>query len=238
MLTIGLIGGMSWESSLLYYQAINRGIQSILGGVHSSKCIMVSVDFGEIAHLQHENNWAELTKMMGDAAENLEKAGADFIILCTNTMHKVSVGITDRVKIPFIHIADATAIEIMKNKHTKLGLLATRFSMEEDFLKRRYREYGIEVIIPEVDDRVEVHRIIYEELVKGIISPSSRVKFLEVIEKLIAQGAQGIISGCTEVELLISPSDIAVNLYETAKIHAAYAVDLSLGRVAIDNIVS
>ena len=231
MKTIGLIGGMSWESSDLYYQIINRKIQQTLGGVNSCECLMYSVNFSEIADLQHKGNWALLSKKMVSIAKKLELGGADMIILCTNTMHKVAVDIENNIKIPFLHIVDATAEEIQKKSYKKLGLLATKFSMEEDFLKSRYKEkFDIETIIPNDEERIDVHKIIYEELVKGIITEKSKQRYLEIIENLIKNGAEAIISGCTEIELLIKPSDIKVELFQTTKIHTEKAVEIALTR--------
>lgn len=229
MKIIGLIGGMSWESSDLYYQIINREVKRLLGGVHSCECIMYSVDFGEIAALQHKGEWDLLEQKMVAAAQLLERGGADFVMLCTNTMHKLAPAIEQNISIPFLHIADATAAAIQEKGFKKLGLLGTRFTMEQDFLKARYLEkYGIEAIIPDENDRNDVHRIIYEELIKGIISPDSKQRYVEIIEKLVASGAEGIISGCTEIELLIQPEDISVDLFQTTKIHAEMAVKLAL----------
>ncbi|MBD1209574.1 MAG: aspartate/glutamate racemase family protein [Ignavibacteria bacterium] len=229
MKTIGLIGGMSWESSDLYYQIINRKTQALLGGVHSCQCLMYSVDFAQIAELQHKGQWDILAQHMVSAAKKLELAGADVVVLCTNTMHKVAADIEKNITIPFLHIVDAVAEEIQQKSYTKLGLLATKFSMEEDFLKSRYKsKFGIETIIPDEDDRTDVHRIIYEELVRGIITEKSKQRYLDIIEKLVLKGAEAIISGCTEIELLIKPSDIQVDLFQTTKIHAEKAVSLAL----------
>lgn len=229
MKTIGLIGGMSWESSDLYYQIINRKVQQTLGGIHSCQCLMYSVDFAEIATLQHSGEWDLLAKKMISAAQRLERGGADFILLCTNTMHKVAAEIQQNINIPLLHIVDATANAIQNKKLSELGLLATRFSMEDDFLKERFRsKYGIETIIPDEDERRDVHEIIYGELIKGVISESSKKRYLEIIENLISKGAEGIIAGCTEIELLIKPNDLDVELFETTKIHAEMAVRIAL----------
>jgi aspartate racemase len=229
MKIIGLIGGMSWESSDLYYQILNRKVQQTLGGVHSCQCLMYSVDFDEIANLQHQNNWIELSKKMINAAQRLEKGGADFILLCTNTLHKVADDIQQSIKIPLLHIVDTTSEEIKRKSLKKVGLIATKFSMEGDFLRNRYKsKFDIDTIIPEEGDRNIIHEIIYNELVKGIIAENSKRKFLEIIDKLIEQGAEGIISGCTEIELLIKPSDIRVELFETTRLHAEKAVELAL----------
>ncbi|KIA92505.1 aspartate racemase [Flavobacterium sp. KMS] len=229
MKTIGLIGGMSWESSSLYYQIINRSVQEKLGSVHSCKSVMYSVDFNEIATLQKEGNWNKLGILMSDAAQQLEKAGADFIILCTNTMHKLSDEIEKSVSIPLIHIVDATAEKINAENFRKIGLLGTSFTMEQDFFKGRLLDkYKIETIIPNQEQRVEIHRIIYEELVKGIINTDSRTIFLDIITDLISQGAEGIILGCTEIELLITNEYTATKLFNTAAIHAQKAVEHAL----------
>ncbi|WP_409417690.1 aspartate/glutamate racemase family protein [Flavobacterium sp. PS2] len=229
MKTIGLIGGMSWESSSLYYQIINRSVQEKLGGVHSCKSVMYSVDFNEIATLQKDGEWNKLGILMSDAAQQLEKAGADFIILCTNTMHKLSDEIEKSVSIPLIHIVDATAEKINAENFRKIGLLGTSFTMEQDFFKGRLLDkYKIETIIPNPEQRVEIHRIIYEELVKGIINTDSRTIFLDIITDLISQGAEGIILGCTEIELLITNEYTATKLFNTAAIHAQKAVELAL----------
>lgn len=229
MKTIGLIGGMSWESSSLYYQIINRTIQEKLGGVHSGKLLLYSVDFNEIALLQKEGNWEKLGYLMIEAAQKLEKGGADFIILCTNTMHKVSDEIEKNVSIPLIHIVDATAEKIVKKNIKKIGLLGTSFTMEQDFFKVRLLEkYKIETIIPNEKQRANIHRIIYEELVKGIINVDSRNIFLEIITDLIHKGAEGIILGCTEIELLVTNEHTNAELFNTTEIHAKKAVEFSL----------
>jgi aspartate racemase len=229
MKTIGLIGGMSWESSDLYYQILNRKVQETLGGVHSCQCLMYSVDFAEIANLQHQNNWSELSTKMVSAAQRLEKGGADLILLCTNTMHKVADNIQQNIKIHLLHIVDTTSEEINRKSLKKVGLIATMFSMEGDFLRNRYKsKFGIDTIIPNETDRNVIHEIIYNELVKGINNKSSKHKFLKIIYKLIEQGADGIISGCTEIELLIKPTDIKVELFETTRLHAEKAVELAL----------
>lgn len=230
MKTIGLIGGMSWESSVLYYQIINRKVQELLGGVHSCQCLLYSVDFAEIAHLQHAGDWQTMGRQLADIAKRLETAGAGLIVLCTNTMHKLADEIESHTNIPLVHIVDATAEAIQRDSLKKVGLLATRFSMEGPFLKDRYRQkYDIETIVPDQEDRDEVHRIIYEELVKGIIRPESKARFLEIIDRLRSEGAEGIIAGCTEIELLIRPTDLNMPFFETTRLHAEKAVALALG---------
>ncbi|WP_207436132.1 aspartate/glutamate racemase family protein [Sabulibacter ruber] len=231
MKTIGLIGGMSWESSDLYYRIINKKTQALLGGVHSCDCLLYSVDFAEVARLQHQGRWDLLSERMVSAAHRLELGGAEMIILCTNTMHKVAADIEGSINVPFLHIVDATAEEIQKKSYRKLGLLATKFSMEDDFLRSRYKDrFNIETIVPDDKGREDVHRIIYEELVKGTITDKSKQRFLEVIDSLVQSGAEAIIAGCTEIELLIKPGDISVDLFQTTKIHAEKAVEIALGR--------
>lgn len=229
MKTIGLIGGMSWESSDSYYQIINRQVKAKLGGVHSCRSLMVSVDFQEIADLQHSGDWDKLTLMMVETAQSLEKGGADFIVLCTNTMHKMAESIEQNTTIPFLHIADATAIEIKKHKFSKVALLGTKFTMEQDFLKKRFAEkHNIETIIPDQQARDRIHSIIYGELVKGILNQSSRKEFIEIINSLLEKGAQGIILGCTEIGLLVTPRDTNAILFDTTMIHATQAVEFAL----------
>jgi len=229
MKTIGLIGGMSWESSDSYYQIINRQVKEKLGGVHSCRSLMYSVEFGEIADLQHRGEWDKLTNMMVEAAQSLERGGADFIVLCTNTMHKMADSIEKNTSIPFLHIADATAIEIKKHQFTKVGLLGTKFTMEQDFMKNRFAEkHNIETIIPNQQARDRIHFIIYEELVKGILKESSRKEYLEIIQDLTDKGAQGIILGCTEIGLLVMPKDTSAVLFDTTLIHATQAVEFAL----------
>lgn len=229
MKTIGLIGGMSWESSTLYYQVINRTVQEKLGGVHSCESLMYSVDFNEIAALQKNGEWDKLGILMVQAAQRLEKGGADFIVLCTNTMHKLSDEIEKNISIPLVHIVDATAEKINEENFKKIGLLGTSFTMEQDFFKGRLRnKHNIETIIPNEKQRQEIHRIIYEELVKGVINSNSRNIFLEIITDLIHQGAEGIILGCTEIELLITNEYTDAKLFNTAEIHARKAVEFAL----------
>ncbi|CAN5538214.1 aspartate/glutamate racemase family protein [soil metagenome] len=229
MRTIGLIGGMSWESSVLYYQIINRRTQAILGDSHSAESLMHSVDFGTIAKLQHDGNWAELEKMMIAAAVRLERSGADLVVICTNTMHMFADEIGNSVKIPLLHIGDATGETIKSTGLKKIGLLGTKFTMEKDFLKKRLLDkFEIETLIPDDADREKVHSIIYNELVKGEINESSRAIFLDVIEKLTANGAEGIVLGCTEIPLLVTPEYTDAVLFDTTRLHAEMAVDFAL----------
>jgi len=229
MKTIGLIGGMSWESSIEYYRIINQEVRRKLGGTHSAKSMMISVDFAEIEKLQHESRWGEATEMLVAAAKNLEVAGADLIVLCTNTMHKMAGAIMENTHIPFLHIADATAEKVKAAGIIKIGLLGTRFTMEEDFYKKRLIDnFGLDVLVPDEMDRNFIHRVIYDELVKGRILLESRKGFIAIIEKLIASGAQGIILGCTEIGLLVGEKDCPVPVFDTTRIHAEAAVDFSL----------
>lgn len=226
MKTIGLIGGMSWESSAVYYKLLNQKTNELFGGVHSCKCLMISVDFAEIAKLQHDGNWDELAKIMVDSAQKLEKSGAELIVLCTNTMHKLSNEIEQNINIPLLHIADVTAEAIKEVKIQKVGLLGTKFTMEQDFLKGRLIEkHNIETIIPNEFQRNQIHNIIYTELVKGIINDESREIYLEIIADLINKGAEGIILGCTEIMLLINKTNTENIIFDTTEIHALKAVE-------------
>jgi aspartate racemase len=226
MQTIGLIGGMSWESSAVYYKIVNEKVKAHLGGVHSCQCLMYSVDFGDIAALQHAGDWAKLGELMADAAQRLERGGADFIVLCTNTMHKLADKIEASVHIPLLHIADVTAEAIKERGMKKVGLLGTKFTMEQDFLKGRLLEkHGVESIIPTEEQREIVHKIIYEELVKGVINNASRAAYLLIINDLRQRGAEGIILGCTEIGLLISNDFTDAVLFDTTEIHATKAVE-------------
>lgn len=229
MKTIGLIGGMSWESSIEYYRIINETAKAKLGGLHSAKSLMVTVDFAEIEKLQHEDRWDEAGEILAKCAQDLERGGADFIVLCTNTMHKLTDQITASVKIPFLHIADATAEKIVAAGMKRIGLLGTRFTMEHDFYKGRLiQDFGLDVIVPEREDCDLVHRVIYEELVQGKIVDASREEYKRIMEWLIAQGVEGIILGCTEIELLVKPTDSRVPLFPTTYIHAVAAVEKAL----------
>jgi aspartate racemase len=226
--TIGLIGGMSWESSLEYYRILNETIKEKLGGLHSAKCILYSVDFAEIEVLQREGNWKEATRMMVDAAQSLERAGADFVILCTNTMHKMADEMESSIHIPLLHIADATAQAVKAAGIHKIGLLGTRFTMEHDFYKGRLVDkFGLSVIIPNEADRELIHRVIYDELCLGIVREESRKCINTIMDKLVEEGAEGIILGCTEIELLVHETDGKVPLFPTTRLHAIAAVDFA-----------
>jgi aspartate racemase len=229
MKTIGLIGGMSWESSIEYYRIINETTKAKLGGLHSAKSMMVSVDFAEVEILQHQRRWAEAAKMLIDAATNLENGGADFIILCTNTMHKVADDIQANIRIPFLHIADATAQRVKDSGLQKIGLLGTRFTMEEEFYKGRLsQKYGLNVSVPGAEEREIIHRVIYEELVVGKIEQRSKAQYIDIIEQMVSQGAEGIILGCTEIGLLVHQEDSQVPLFDTTRIHAESAAEYAL----------
>jgi aspartate racemase len=226
---IGLIGGMSWESSAEYYRIINRAVRDRLGGVHSARILMWSVDFGEIEHLQHQGDWDELTLRMIDAATRLERGGADFVLLCTNTMHRMADDIAAAIRIPLLHIADPTAKKIKAAGFRKVGLLGTAFTMEQDFYRGRLEKlFGLEVLVPDIDDRRVVHDIIYKELVAGEVRPESRMAYRGIIARLVARGAQAIILGCTEIMLVVSEADSPVPLFDTTTLHALAAVDRAL----------
>jgi len=229
MKTIGLIGGMSWESSIEYYRIINQGIREKMGGLHSARSLMYSVDFAEIEVLQHQKRWQEATEMMKDAARSLEAGGADFVLICTNTMHLMAESVERAVSIPLLHIADATADAVRKSGMSTVGLLGTRFTMEEDFYSGRLsQKHGLEVFIPQEDERQRVHDIIYDELCCGTIKDPSRMEFVRIIEGLSARGAQGIILGCTEIGLLVKAGDSSLPIFDTMEIHARAAVDFAL----------
>lgn len=228
--TIGLLGGMSWESTLSYYKSINEGVKQTLGGLNSAKISMYSVNFAEIEKLQHEGKWDETAAILSDAAVSVEKAGADFLLICTNTMHKVAPQIEANISIPILHIADATAQKLLESGVRKVGLLGTNFTMEQDFYKGRLSDkFGIDVVVPEQADRSNVHEIIYQELCRGEIKDESRKVYLDIIEKLHQQGAQAVILGCTEIALLVKQSHTDVPLFDTTAIHAEAAVKLAIG---------
>ncbi len=230
MKTIGLIGGMSWESSIEYYRIINERVREKLGGLHSAKSVMVSVDFAEIETLQHAGQWPELTTRMISAAKQVQAGGGDFVVICTNTMHKMADDVAAAIEIPVLHIADATAARIQARGIHTIGLLGTRFTMEEDFYKGRLiKKHGLNVLIPDEAERADVHRIIYDELVLGNIRPESKARYIDIMQHLVARGAQGIILGCTEIGLLVGPEDSAAPIFDTTLIHAQVAVDYALG---------
>jgi aspartate racemase len=227
--TVGLLGGMSWESTVPYYQVINRVVGETLGGLHSAKMILYSVDFQEIEELQHAGRWAEAGEILVAAGRAVQRAGADFLVLCTNTMHKLAPQLEAAVDLPLLHIADATATRVKAAGLGRVGLLGTRFTMEEDFYRGRLeRGRGLEVLVPEADQRETVHRVIYEELCRGSVLDESRVQFQQIVRDLVGRGAAGVILGCTEIGLLLGPRDAEVPLFDTARIHAEEAARHSL----------
>jgi len=233
MKVIGLLGGMSWESTVEYYRVINISMKQKLGGLHSAKCILYSVDFTEVEGLQRQGCWASAGELLAGAAQNVEKAGADVLLLCTNTMHKVADTIQSRIGIPLLHIADATAAKVKEAELQRVALLGTRFTMEEDFYRARMTaQSGLEVIIPDARDRKAVHQVIYEELCVGAIRQQSRALVGEIMGRLVQAGAEGIILGCTELGLLLGEKDCQVPLFDTTRLHALAAVEYALtGRV-------
>ena len=229
MQTIGLIGGMSWESTIPYYRQINEAIKERLGGLHSAKIILYSVNFQEIEQLQHQGKWDEAGKILADTALLLQQAGADFLVLCTNTMHKVAPAIESTTQIPLLHIADPTAQAIKQAGYKRVALLGTRFTMEQDFYRGRLsHKHGIEVLVPGTEDRSQVHQIIYDELCLGSLKESSRQTYREVIQRLASQGAEAVILGCTEISLLIGAKDSPLPLFDTTAIHASAAAKQAL----------
>jgi aspartate racemase len=229
MKTIGMIGGMSWESSVEYYKLVNEGIHQALGGVHSAKSVIVSVDFAEPDLWMKEGDWDKITNLLVTAAKQVESAGADFLLICTNTMHKMAEEVQSAIKIPLLHIADATAQPIVAQGIQTIGLLGTRFTMKEDFMKKRLTEnFGLKVITPDAEDQEIIHKVIFEELVIGKILPASNEAYKKIMTKLAEQGAEGIILGCTEIGLLVKPSDSTLPLFDTTLLHAQAAVQYAL----------
>lgn len=226
---IGLLGGMSWQSSALYYSLINEGVAKRLGGVHSADLVMVSVDFGEIEQLQAAGDWHRAGEILAREAGALEAAGAEVIVLCTNTMHIVAPSIEAAVSIPLLHLADVTARAIDVVGLTRVGLLGTRFTMQQAFYRERVEAHGIEVLVPDLDDQVVVHRVIYDELVRGVVDEGSRAEYQQIIKRLVDRGAQGVVLGCTEIELLIDDRHVEVPVFATTRLHAHAAVDWALG---------
>ncbi|MCW3476709.1 aspartate/glutamate racemase family protein [Limobrevibacterium gyesilva] len=226
---IGLLGGMSWESSAEYYRIINESVRDRLGGLSSARCLMWSFDFAEIEALQHAGRWDDATALMIEAAQRLERGGADFLLICTNTMHRMADQVQAAIRMPLLHIADPTAERLRAAGMRRVGLLGTAFTMEQDFYKGRLVErHGLEVLVPEEEDRATVHRVIYDELVQGRVEPASRQAYRQVIARLAERGAEAVILGCTEIMLLVQPEDSAVPLYDTTAIHAEAAVELAL----------
>jgi aspartate racemase len=228
MKIIGLIGGMSWESTVPYYRLINEAIKQRLGGLHSAKIVLYSVDFHEIEQLQRSGDWETAGRLLADAARTLESAGADFLLVCANTMHKVAPAIEAAVRIPLLHVVDATAADIRAAGFTRVGLLGTRFTMEGAFYTERLQQHGLQVLVPDEQDRQTVHRVVYEELCLGKIVDASREAYRQIMAKLVAQGAQAIILGCTEIAMLVGPGDATVPLFDTTQIHARNAAERAL----------
>ncbi|MGW4486533.1 aspartate/glutamate racemase family protein [Amycolatopsis sp. NPDC004368] len=227
MKTIGLLGGMSWESSAEYYRLVNTRVREKLGGYHSARVLLYSVDFAEIEALQSSGDWAAAGEVLAAAASALEAAGADVIVLCTNTMHKVASSI--RVGVPFLHLADTTAVAVVSAGVSRVGLLGTAFTMSQPFYAERLAAHGLSVLVPSEQDQELVHRVIYDELVRGVARPASRAVYRDVISRLVAAGAEGVIYGCTEIELLVDQSDSPVPVFPTTRLHAEAAVDWALG---------
>jgi aspartate racemase len=229
MKTIGMIGGMSWESSLEYYRIMNQAVKEKLGGFHSAPCILYSVDFDDVEKLQHQGDWESLTRLMIEAAQRVKKAGADFLVICTNTMHKMADEVQGAIQIPLLHIADVTAEAVKANGQSRVGLLGTKFTMEQDFYKGRLQEiHGIDVLIPEDKERQVIHDILYNELCLGEIKELSKGKFQSIIQNLVKRGAQGVILGCTEIPLIVRQEDYEIPLYDTTALHSRAAVDFAL----------
>ena len=229
MKTIGMIGGMSWESSLEYYRIMNQTVKEKLGGFHSAQCILYSVDFDDVEELQHQGDWESLTRLMIEAAQRVKKAGADFLVICTNTMHKMADEVQGAIQIPLLHIADVAAGAVKANGQSRVGLLGTKFTMEQDFYKGRLKEiHGIDVLIPEDKERQVIHDILYNELCLGEIKELSKGKFQSIIQNLVKRGAQGVILGCTEIPLIVRQEDYEIPLYDTTALHAKAAVDFAL----------
>jgi len=224
-----MIGGMSWESSLEYYRIMNQAVKEKLGGFHSAQCLLYSVDFDDVEKLQHQGDWESLTRLMIEAAQRVKNAGADFLVICTNTMHKMADAVQSAVQIPLLHIADVTAEAVKANGQSRVGLLGTKFTMEQDFYKGRLKDvHGIDVLIPGDEERQAVHDILYNELCLGEIRELSREKFQSIIHNLVERGAQGVVLGCTEIPLIVRQEDYDIPLYDTTSLHATAAVDFAL----------
>lgn len=229
MKTIGLLGGMSWESSAEYYRILNEEVRERLGGTHSARSVMFSVDFHEIEALQERGDWDAATAVMIDGARRIEAAGAELLVICTNTMHRMADDVQAAIDIPLIHIADATAVAIHRAGIGRVALLGTRYTMEQDFYRGRLEQrHGLEILVPDEPDRTTVHDVIYDELVRGVVDEGSRRRYLEIIDRLVAAGGEGVIAGCTEIELLVEPHHVAVPYFPTTRLHALAAVDAAL----------
>ncbi len=228
MKTVGLIGGMSWESTITYYQLLNEGIKDALGGLHSAKILLYSVDFYEIEALMSRGEWEQAADLLGGVAQRLETAGADMILICTNTLHKVAPQVQSRIRVPLVHIAEAAADELAASGITRVGLLGTKYTMTQEFYRDKLTARGIDVLIPEGEDIDLVNRVIFDELCLGIVKEDSKAAYLRVIAQLQARGAQGILLGCTELGLIVSPADVSLPVFDTTVIHAKKALELSL----------
>ena len=230
MRTLGLIGGMTWHSTVDYYKLINQGVHDKLGGTHSAKILLLSIDFSPVEHMQNRGEWRALGQLMAGAARSLEGAGAEAVVICANTMHQLADDITAAVKIPLIHIADAAAAEVKKKGLNTVGLLGTRYTMEMDFYRGRLEaKHGLKVLVPDEPGRTTVHEVIYKELARGLVKDESRLQYVGIIKDLVKRGAEGVILGCTEIPMLIGTKDSPVPVFDTTAIHAAAAVDFALG---------
>ena len=229
MKTVGLIGGMSWESTITYYQLLNEGVKAALGGLHSAKILLYSVDFYEIEALMSRGEWEQAAELLGGVAARLEAAGADMVLICTNTLHKVAPQVQSRIRVPLVHIADAAAEELVANGITRVGLLGTKYTMTQEFYRDKLTARGIDVLIPEREDIDLVNHVIFDELCLGVVKEDSKAAYLRVIAQLQARGAQGILLGCTELGLIVSPADVPLPLFDTTVIHANKALALALG---------
>jgi len=230
--TIGLIGGMSWESTAVYYRLLNEGVRARLGGLHSADIMLHSLDFGPIAEMQARGDWEAAGDVLADSARRLEQAGAGCIVLCTNTMHKLADRITGATRVPFLHLADVTAKAIKRSPSRRPLLLATRFTMEQDFYRDRLRAFGVDAMVPDAAQRNDVHRIIYEELCRGVIEPASKARYLDIVAEAAGQGADGVILGCTEITLLVSQADFAIPVFDTTALHVEAALDAIAGETS------
>jgi aspartate racemase len=229
VLLIGLLGGMSWQSSAIYYQLLNELVENRQKGLHSARCVLYSVDFAEIERMQSEDRWDEAAAVLAKAAQALELAGADFIVLCTNTMHKVAAQIEAAVSVPLLHLIDTTANAVLRSNLRKVGLLGTRFTMQQSFYRDRFLAHGIEVVLPSASDQDVVSAIIYDELCRGIVRDASRRTYREIIHRLVADAVEGVIYGCTEIEMLVSQKDSPVPVFPTTRIHCEAAVEIAFG---------
>ena len=233
MLTIGLLGGMSWESSIEYYRLVNELVRDRSGGLRSAQCVLYSVDFAPIEAMQAEGRWDDAARVLATAARAVEAAGANVLVLCTNTMHKVAHDVQAAIDIPMLHIADVTAAAVAEAGLRHVGLLATAYTMEQRFYRERLEGHGLDISVPEDADRATVHRIIYDELCQGIVLDASRQRYTEIITRLVSRGAEGVILGCTEIELLISAADVSVPVFPTTRLHAEAAVAYALGSLSV-----